>query len=306
MSTTLIKTALVVGTGAIGALYGAMLDRSGVDVSTVVRRDFGVVTQHGFYIESYCFGNFVFRPTAVLQSPSEIDSFPDVILVCAKTHQSYVDLIRPAVGPHTAIVLLQNGLGIEPIYQSAFPNNPIIGGLAFVCVNRAEPGRIVHLDYGRLVLGLYPSGEHPVVQALVQCFAGVTVPVKESVDILRDRWRKLIWNAPFNPLSAILKQTTDQILAVPELELLCKSIMSEVVMIAASEGFILDEDVVVRNIEDTRRMKPYKTSMLLDVEAGRPLERVTIVENAIIMAHTHGLNVPNLICINALLKGLYD
>ncbi len=306
MKPNLIKTALIVGTGAIGALYGAMLSRAGVEVSTVVRSDFGVVTQHGFYIESYCFGDFVFRPTAVLQLPSEIETFPDVIFVCAKTHQSYVDLIQPAVGPHTAIVLLQNGLGIEPIYQSAFPNNPIIGGLAFVCVNRAAPGRIVHLDYGRLVLGLYPSGEHPIVQALVQCFAGVAVPVKESVDILRDRWRKLIWNAPFNPLSAILGQTTDQILAVPELEALSKAIMAEIVMIAASEGYVLDEDVIDRNIEDTKRMKPYKTSMLLDVEAGRPIERVTIVENVIMIATSHGIDAPNLKCINSILKGRFN
>jgi len=301
-----IHSVLVVGTGAIGALYGGMLSRAGVSVSTVVRSDYSTVVSNGFQITSEIFGDFVFRPDFIHRDVCDHKEHPDVILICGKTITSYVDMIRPVVGPQTMIVLLQNGIGIETPYQIAFPSTLIVSGLAFVCVSRTAPGVVQHLDYGRLVLGVFPSGKDDRVDTLVQLFASVGVPAKLSETVARDRWRKLVWNAPFNPLSALLGQTTDQILSVPELCDLCRGLMSEVVDIAASQGFRWDDDVVDRNIADTLKMAPYKTSMLLDVEAGRPIERISILEAPIAVAHEAGVPVPLMTTINALLKGKFN
>lgn len=297
---------LIVGAGAVGGFYGAALARAGADVSMVVRSDFAVVCADGFKITSPLLGDLTFRPSQVLNSIDQITGYPDVIFICTKTTSDLVESIRPAVGPSTTVVVLQNGIGIESPFQEAFPNTLIVGGLAFVCINREGPGIIRHLDYGRLVLGAYPTGSSPIVEQLVALFQDAGIPAKSSQLIETERWKKLVWNAPFNPLSAILNQTTDQLLAVPEVAALCRKIMTEVVAVANAAGCSLSADLIERNIEDTRKMAPYKTSMLLDVENGRPVERVSILENCIAIANRYGVDVPHLVSVNAILKGRFN
>ncbi|NBV42258.1 2-dehydropantoate 2-reductase [bacterium] len=297
----------IFGAGAIGALYGGKLAQSGACVDVVCRSNVEYIRQSGFHIQSL-WGNFHFVPNRVLENASEAGGQAyDIVIVATKvldSDQTALE-IAPLVGPNTVIVLLQNGIEIEFPYLNRYPGNPIISGLAFVCVNKIGVSNILHLDYGRLVIGLYPVGVHASVGELAAYWASAGVPVKVSETIRKERWRKLIWNAPFNPLSAILKQTTDSILAVPELEMLSRTIMAEVVQLAAADGYVIDPSAIDQNIRDTKQMTPYKTSMMLDVENKRPIERGAILENAIGLAEKHNVPVPAMRSLNAILKGLY-
>lgn len=294
---------LVIGAGAIGAFYGALLAQAGAEVSVVCRSDYDQVKQHDFIINSQALGCWNFSPANVLKDVSDFKGSPDYILLCTKVIPSLnrVALIRSAVGPNTAIVFIQNGVEIEQEIIEAFPNNEIISGLAFICCNRVGPGEILHLAYGRLALGNLPNGISRKTVQLCELFNQAGIECGASEDIVTGRWQKCVWNAPFNPLSVLSGglQTLD---ILQTQEPFVRSIMHEVCTIAAASGHPLPADIVDANIENTYAMPPYKTSMLLDYENGHPMETEAILGNPLRAAKRLGIAAPHLGSVYALMK----
>jgi 2-dehydropantoate 2-reductase len=294
---------LVIGAGAIGAFYGSLLAQAGAEVSVVCRSDYDQVKQHDFIINSQALGRWNFTPAQVLQNVADFRGTPDYILLCTKVipELDRVALIRPAVGRNTAIVFIQNGVGIEQEMLAAFPNNEIISGLAFICCNRTGPGEILHLAYGRLALGNLPHGISRKTTQLCELFNQSGIDCGASEDIVTGRWQKCVWNAPFNPLSVLSGglQTLD---ILQTQEALVRNIMREVCDIAAASGHPLPDDIVNINIENTYAMPPYKTSMLLDYENGQPMETEAILGNPLRAAKRLGVAAPHLESVYALMK----
>jgi len=295
---------LVVGTGAIGGFYGGKLAQTGARVATLCRSDYEAVKSEGIRVSS-TYGNFHFIPEKVIRDLKEYGSPPDYLLVGLKVlpEINTSDTIKEAVGPDTAVVLLQNGVEIEEPVARAFPNNQIISGLAFICVTRTDPGHIDHVDFGRLVIGLFPAGRSHKTDLLARLFNDSGVPCTVSEDVVTDRWRKLVWNAPFNPISVLAGGVdTKTMVNNPESLELARQVMEEVCRIAKAVGHPLPAGVVKENIEGTRRMSPYKSSMLVDFEAGRPMEVEAILGNGIRAAKRHNLAVPYMESLYGLLK----
>jgi 2-dehydropantoate 2-reductase len=295
---------LVVGTGAIGGFYGGKLAQAGASVSTLCRSDYETVKSEGIRVTS-TFGDFHFTPEKVIRDLKEYGSPPDYVLVGLKVlpEINTADIIKEVVGSDTAIVLLQNGAEIEEPVARAFPNNEIISGLAFICVTRTDPGHIDHVDFGRLVIGRFPAGKSDKIDLLAALFNDSGVPCTVSEDVVTDRWRKLVWNAPFNPISVLAGGAdTKTMMDNPESLELARHVMEEVCKIAEAVGHPLPAGVVEENIEGTRRMSPYKSSMLVDFEAGRPMEVEAILGNGIRAAKRHNLAVPHMESLYGLLK----
>lgn len=293
---------LIVGTGAIGGFYGALLDRQGAEVSVVCRSDYATVRDGGIRIHSPL-GNWIFRPHRVLRDIGEAGRDHDYLLLCTKILEGMdrAAMIREAVGPHTAITLIQNGVEIEAPLAERFPDHELISGLAFVCVSRTAPGVIWHQAYGRLAFGNYPGGCSERVRSLCTRFEAAGVPATATEDIVAARWQKCIWNAPFNPLSVISGGLrTADILGCQEPYV--RAVMEEVSAVAAACGHPVPAGTIDRNIDHTRAMPPYKTSMLLDHEAGRPLETEAILGNAVRAARRVGVSTPRLESLYTMLK----
>ncbi len=295
---------LVVGAGAVGSLYGGKLAQAGARVSVLCRSDYAAVKAEGISLSSH-WGDFHFTPDNVLRDLSESVAPPDYILVALKVlpNIKVEEIIADAVGPDTAIVLLQNGVEIEPPVARAFAQNEIISGLAFVCVTRVAPGRIEHSDYGRLVLGRFPSGMSAKADILKVLFEEAGVPCQVTDDVVSARWRKLVWNAPFNSLSVLGGNAdTSKIMEVEATVELARNIMQEVCLIAEADGHSFDPKAIEKNLADTRVMRPYRTSMLVDFLANRPMEIEAILGNALVAAKRYGLHTPYLQTVYALLK----
>lgn len=295
---------LVVGTGAVGGFYGGRLALAGARVATLCRSDYDTVRSHGITVDSI-WGDFQFTPEKVIRRAAEYGPTPDYILVALKVLPGVdqVEIIKDAVGPGTAIILIQNGIGIDEPVAAAFPGNEVIGAVAFIAVSRPGPGRILHADYGRLVLGRFPAGTSTRVQKLAELFQAAGVPCEVTDDIVAARWRKLVWNAPFNPMSVLGGSVdTGTMVEMRESADLARATMEEVLRIAAASGHRLAPEVIERNFEGTRAMKPIKTSMLADFEAGRPMEVEAIVGNALRTAGRHGVQAPHLETLYTLLK----
>jgi 2-dehydropantoate 2-reductase len=295
---------LVVGTGAIGGFYGGKLAQAGASVSTLCRSDYEMVKAKGISIKS-TLGDFHFTPEKVIRDLSDYGPPPDYILIGLKVLPE-IDtpkIIKDVVGGDTAIVLLQNGVEIEEPVVKGFPNNEIISGLAFICVTRIDPGHIDHTDFGRLVLGRFPVGKSAKTEELAKLFNDSGVSCKVSKDVVTERWRKLVWNAPFNPISVLGGGAdTKTMMDNPESVELARKVMEEVCRIAEAVGHPLGGEVVQQNIDGTRVMAPYKSSMLVDFEAGRPMEVEAILGNGIRAAKRHGVAVPHMESLYGLLK----
>lgn len=299
---------LLAGTGAVGCYYGGKLAQAGAEIVALCRSDYDAVSKEGIEVSSPD-GDFSFTPSQVIRHASELKIKPDLIL-CALKVLPEIDLasiIRDAVGPETTLFLLQNGFEIERPLREAFPANEIIGGLAFICAARIAPGKVAHLDYGHIAIGSYPGkrGAHAGVDCakLGTLFESAGVNCSVEADLIEARWRKLIWNAPFNPISVLAGGAdTREILGDPESRALTTAVMQEIVMLSKADGHPLPDSIIAKNIRLTETMKPYKTSMLLDHEAGRPMEVEAILGNTVRRGRELGCKIPHLESIYALLK----
>ena len=297
---------LVVGTGAIGGFYGGKLAQSGARIGTWSRSDYDVVKSKGYSVKS-CWGDFDFKPEKVICDLKEYDEEPDYILVTLKSLPGLdvVSMIQNIVAPKTSIVILQNGIDIEYPITQAFPNNVVISGLAFICVSRYGKGKIHHLDFGRITLGRYPSGESEPISVLQKLFKISGVPCEVSKNIISERWRKLLWNIPFNSISVLGGGlTTKEMIGNSNTLGLIQEIMNEVCQVAKAAGYEIPISIMQKHIEDTEKMASYKTSMLLDFESGRSMEIESILGNTIRIAQRKNIDVPRLDCLYRLLQSL--
>jgi len=294
---------LIVGAGAIGGFYGALLAKAGADVSVVCRSDYAIVKEQGFCIRSRDLGDWQFKPHRVLKAAADYPDTADFVILCSKV-TSQIDragLIRGAVKAGTSIVFIQNGVDIEAELQQAFPDNELISGLAFVCCNRVAKADISHLAYGRLTLGNFPSGVSAKLNRLQSLFVKAGIECEISADIVASRWQKCVWNAPFNPLS-VLSGGLPTLAILQNQEELVRRIMQEVCDIASGCGYPLPDDIIDTNIQKTWVMPPYKTSMLLDFERGHGMETEAILGNVVRCANQRGIACPTLDALYALLK----
>ncbi len=294
---------LVVGAGAIGAFYAALLAKAGADVAVVCRSDYEVVRRDGYQINSDDLGHWQFNPSQVLTAAKDYQGIPDYIILCSKiTHSvNRVELIEAAVHPQTCIVFIQNGIEIEDELAKAFPNNELVSGLAFICSNRIAPGVIHHLAYGKLSLGNYPHGCSERTQHLIDMFNTTGIECIGMHDIITGRWIKCVWNAPFNPLSVLSGGLPTKTILDTQ-EPLIRAIMQEVYDIASACGHPLPDNIIDLNIKNTHAMPPYKTSMLLDFERSQPMETEVILGNTLRAAEREGVETPHLKLLYALLK----
>ena len=313
----------VVGCGALGSFYGAKLCRAGHEVHFLLRSDYDTVCARGVTIHSVD-GNFHVQPICV-RVPEAI-GLSDLVLIGLKTtaNHEFSRLLPPLVGQGTLVVTLQNGLGNEEQLAALLGPDNIMGGLCFVCLNRIEPGLIVHSAHGKIVLGEFqrPPLARTARLAEVVRQAGVTCVVSEN--LAAAHWEKLVWNIPFNGLGVagaggyesvllgVLSAKTelgpclptDALLRDPRWEQLARDLMCEVVTVARAKGFAIPNTVVEEQIARTRVMSDYKASTLLDFERGLPLEMESMFMEPLRQARATGVAAPRLAALCTVLAAL--
>lgn len=266
----------IVGVGGVGGLYGGRLAASGADVRFLARSDVDHLRRHGLELRSP-WGDAHVRDLAVAGAAAELGP-SDVIVLATKTTDNarVVAQLGPLVGPSTAVLALQNGLGIEAPIAEAL-GVPVLGGLCFVCSAKEAPGVIVHQDYGLVTVGEHAAGGVAAgatarVAAIVAAFEAAGIPVRPAPSLAVARWKKLVWNVPYNGLSVVLDAGTDELQADPATRALVEALMREVHDAAAACGHGFDATFVDQMLADTDAMTPYAPSMQLDYRAGRALE----------------------------------
>ncbi len=303
------RTYAILGTGALGGFYGAKLQKSGLEVHYLLKSDYQQVSEQGLIIESKD-GDFTLSQ---VNAYNNVDKMPqcDVVIVSLKTTQNQLlpDLLPPIVKDDGVVLVLQNGLGIEAEIAEIVSNVHVIGGLCFLCSNKVAPGHIHHLDYGQITLGEYTSnyqstGITKKMREIAADFENAGISIELLEDLLLGRWKKLVWNIPYNGLSVILDGRTDELMTDIYTRQLVESLMWEVVAGAKITGRIIPESFIETMLDYTVKMKPYRTSMKIDFDEKRPLEIEAIFGNPLRKAELAGVNLQQIRCLYQQLKFL--
>ena len=294
----------IIGSGALGLYYGGMLKRSGHDLHFLLRRDYEAINAKGLKVYSPN-GDFHLSQVSCYLDPADIGAV-DLVIIGLKTISNHqlLALVKPLLDTNTAILTLQNGLGNEELLAGEFGAERILGGIAFLCSNRGELGTVHHLGEGKIRLGEFSSQSSERSLELAQMFRQAGVPCQAVNDLQRARWEKLVWNIPFNGLSALLNKDVTEILAHPANKKLVKDLMVEVITGANAQTLhqpIDPEKFSTELIEFTEKMDHYQPSMMIDRAARQPLELEAIYAIPLRHAQNAGVDIPRIEMLYSLL-----
>jgi 2-dehydropantoate 2-reductase len=296
----------IIGSGAIGTYYGVRLALAGADVRFLLRSDYETVRARGSLRVKLRDGLHELRPAQVFRTPGEIGPV-DLVIITLKTtaNAALPALLPPLLGPDTALLTLQNGLGSDESLAAQYGAGRVLGGLAFIAVTRTGPGEVTCHHPGTLMLGEF--GRRPIerTRQLALQFDAAGVKSRVAANLLEARWRKLVWNIPFNGL-AIARGgiTTDKLCADPVLAAEVRELMREVQHAAAAFGFTIPDEFLKLQFEVTPPMGAYPPSSLVDFLAGREVEVDAIWGEPLRRAQAVGVNLPKLAALHAELRRL--
>lgn len=282
-----MRSYAIVGTGAVGGYYGACLQNAGLDVHFLLRSDYDFVRRNGLRVDSPK-GDIVLPRVKAYSRPEDMPRC-DVVVVAWKTSQNGLlpSTLPRLVKPGGAVLVLQNGLDPEREAAPYAAGAQVLGGLCFLCSRKEGPGHIRHQDYGAVTLAAYadakggsdglpgdgrPLGVTDVMRAVGHDLESAGIETRLHGDWRAARWRKLVWNVPFNGLCALLKTDTRALLGMPGMRAEVEALIGEVMEGAARCGCPLPPDLPAHMLADTESMIPYEPSMKLDRDEGRPME----------------------------------
>ncbi|KZV76016.1 6-phosphogluconate dehydrogenase C-terminal domain-like protein [Peniophora sp. CONT] len=322
----------VVGLGAIGAFYALALERSGeARVTAVCRSNFSVVSQHGLEVVSDRLGTCHWKPHRMCATPSEAADREYRFVICVTKALPDVTktskLLEPLLASTTTFVLVQNGVDIHLDMQEACPDADIISSCSWSDATAIDGGRkVVQTGPDGLTSGLHIKDiENPSAAGKYSLELLHSLLVKGGVgsemtdNIVAARWRKVLWNAAISSMCTVTRSPVASLLSsqmLPAMLPVLQDLMKEVILVARSEGVTtsdLSDDAptsVLNNCldqySDTCNSNPslFKPSMLVDLEAGRPMEVEPIVGNVTRAGRRYEVQTPRLDILYAQLRVL--
>jgi 2-dehydropantoate 2-reductase len=301
----MISSIAMVGAGALGLYYGARLARAGRDVRFLARGELATLQAQGILIKEPAQS---FRVPSVRAHGSVDEIGPvDLAIVTLKTtaNAALPALLPPLLHERTAVLTLQNGLGSEEQVAAVVGAERVLGGLCFVASMRTAPGEVTCLHPGSITMGEFgrPASARTREIAALLNEAGIVCNVTDSLD--EARWRKLVWNVPFNGLSiAAGGITTDRICADPALAAEARALMLEVAAAARAFGYEIPGEFQREQFEVTPPMGAYAPSSLVDYLAKREVEVEPIWGEPLRRARKARVDTPRLALLHALLARL--
>jgi 2-dehydropantoate 2-reductase len=320
---------LIVGAGAIGAFYASRLAVvPDIAVSVICRSNYSAVKSHGFKITSPQYGPYTFVPTHTFANPAEARQSNihwDYIVVSTKALPDVSDdsaILEGLVGSSTAIVLIQNGLGVEDPYTARFPQAAICSAVTIASCAQPEHGVITHNRWTRINSGPYlphldtgsPQASDASVTAKNDGFIALLVKggIKDAqaythAKLQLVRWHKIAINASMNPSSVLtLCSPNAAMVSDPEVSEHLSGVMHEILATAPKilgqempKEFATPEQIIRSTQRNTSGSKP---SMAIDWEGGKKMEIEVILGNPIRLARKRGLEMPRLQSLYALVR----
>jgi 2-dehydropantoate 2-reductase len=317
---------VIAGAGAIGGYIGARLARHGADVVLFARGPhLAAMQERGLKVMSADDGDFEVRPK-VTGDLATIGT-ADVVFLGVKAHAltGLAPSLRTLFGPETIVVSTQNGVPwwyfqnypgelnnlrlerVDPggIIASAIEPQRVVGSLAYFATDIAEPGVIRHIEGNRLSFGEPDGSKSDRVKKIAETLiaAGFRCPV--TTRFRHEIWVKLLGNVAFNPISALTGGTLEELVRNTETCQVVRDIMIETETVAGKLGIELPISIDQR-IAGAEKVGAHKTSMLQDLEAGRPMEIEAVVGAVVELGDRLGVAMPATRTVYACVKMLNE
>ena len=293
----------VIGTGAVGGYFGGKLAKAGFDVTFIAR---GVILEalktKGLTIKSFM-GDFTIKKPKVTSSFKDLMNM-DIVLLCVKSYSTreIAKALKPILKKDTIVISMQNGIENEEILSETLGTERIMGSVVFITSSVQEPGLIKHTSYGKIILGELNGQITERLKMIEKMFFESGVPTSTTSSIKTELWKKLMLNIPYNGFTALTRSPLENYFEVTEAQECFMRALKEVQLVAKKEGYnITDEDVEnALKFTKTEGFTTFKSSTLLDIEAGKPVE-IDALQGAVIQAaNRHKIDIP----INKLLYSL--
>lgn len=267
----------VAGTGAVGGFFGGLLQKAGHDVIFLARgKNLVRMQEKGLTIESEA-GNFIVAST--FTNRYEDFSDIDLLLFCVKSTGTteVATKLRPILKEDCPILTLQNGVDNEEILSSNFGKNRIISVATYIQAIGKEPGGVQQIGVSpRLVIGALDASLTERVSEISSLFNDANIETFSSSDILKIKWKKLLWNVTFNPLTALLESKVGAIFDNEGLNQTAINICREAIEVARKVNIDIEEDFYETIMAQGNLAKNHQTSMLQDKLNGKAMELESI------------------------------
>ena len=285
--------ALVMAAGAVGGYFGSVLARGGNDVRFIARGDnLRAIRERGLTIRSVTSGDFSIR--APVSDSVDGSWFPDLVLFCVKSYHNReaIRCIAPAVGPDTAILTLQNGIGSGDDLATVFGTERVMLGAAYVEAAHPAPGMFEeHGGTCRIVFAEPDSRKSSRSVSILETLRVSGIDAEISDDIDRALWAKLVFICGLSGMTCVTRSSFAEVMNTPQTADLTLNVIEEAAAVASAFGVNLDADIVESTMESFREDRyELVSSMYADLESGRPLELANL--NGKVSALGSGLGVP--------------
>jgi 2-dehydropantoate 2-reductase len=294
----------IMGAGAVGAYYGALLVRAGHDVAFIARgKHLEAMQENGLRVKSY-FGDFHLPAVQATDDPAEVGP-ADLILFTVKTYDavSAAEAMLPMVGPQTSVVAMQN-MDMSAQVGEIIGFEHILGSVTYVFSAVEAPGVISQTsNFHRIIFGEFSNEPTPRAEAIRAVLERSGATIILSDDIQKELWSKLLVISPLGGVSSVVRVPAGDYRSVPETRNMLINAMKELESLARARGVNLDKDVVAQKMQFVDNLEPGAiTSMQRDVLAGRRSEMEELVGMVCQMAEDAGISLPTYQFIYAALK----
>lgn len=263
----------VMGTGAVGGYFGAKLAMAGHEVWFISRGErLKALRTTGIRVESID-GDFELAPLRATNDPTVVGPV-DLVLFTVKSTDTRkaAEAISPVVRDHTTVLAIQNGVENEAVLEEVLGADRIVPGVAVIGVSMPEPGHVLHTNNGSITIGEPSGDETDRVLDIQRTLSEAGVGARISADIRSVKWRKLVWNSAFNPIAALTGERVLRLIEDDDTRELAEAAMREAVAVGEAMGLAVADYDMDRATQRNPNWAHSKTSMLQDIERGRPTE----------------------------------
>ncbi len=296
---------VIFGAGGIGSFYGAMLAKGGADVWFVARgRHLAAMREKGLRVESL-FGDFSLDAVKATDDAAEIGA-ADLIIVSVKQYQTaeILDDLQSLIGDETILLTFQNGIDGHAQLAERFGAERVMAGVPVISSNLIEPGFVRHVASGEVTIGELNGEITERANKIARAFGNTVIPIHVAPNVRETLWHKLLWNAGFSSVICLTGCDSQEVLSLPETREIVEKAIAEAIHVGKAQDFNFAPNHLELLMESTAAKAPIRTSMLLDREAGKPLEYEAITGAVVKNGKRLGVPVPVNEILYAALKAI--
>lgn len=299
---------VVVGSGGVGGYFGAKLAQAGEEVTFVARgAHLQAIRERGLRIRSAAEGEWFVKAPAVETLDGHAPA--DLVLFCVKSYDTdeAARLVRPAVGPVTGILSLQNGVDNEERLQRVVGAGHVMGGVTWVFSKIEAPGIIAHHQTGRIIFGEMNGTPSARATAFAEACKRASIQAEMAPDIRSMLWQKYVFLTAFAGATALTRLPASYLRDVPEVHRLWRLQLEELLALAEADQVGLDAGVMDRSIKYLEGLAPTNYSSLYhDLVQGKRLELDALHGHAVTLSERHRVPTPTLFAVYAALRPYRD